>query len=232
MSDPSADLSRLVALMEGLDARLARLEGRVESLAQQLDHIPAGVAAVTDTVDHHVAALQQRGVDVDERLRVALSLTERLTRPDTAAAVEQALELSEQLPGGAAMVVDTLDGLMSKVVAQGIDIDERLRMLAAATEALTRPSMLKLVNALLDRGEDLERVISVVLESGVLDAPAVSVVGDAGSALATSRDETLRPVGAFGALRQLSDPDVGLAVAFGLQFTKRFGALLRDRGHA
>ncbi|MCB9744430.1 MAG: DUF1641 domain-containing protein [Alphaproteobacteria bacterium] len=221
----------IVELLERLDERLDRLEGRVDALAELVEKAPAAIAAVTDTADHHVAAMRARGVDVDERLRVALDLTERLTRPETAAALEQALDLSQQLPGGVAMVVDTVDALLGKVVSSGVDLDERARMLLRASEALTRPSMLELLNTLLDRSEDLERVIRVVLESGVLEQPAVNVVGDAGTALATSREETISPLGPFAALRKLTDPDVGLAVAFGLHFSKRFGALLRDRGH-
>ncbi|MCB9760382.1 MAG: DUF1641 domain-containing protein [Alphaproteobacteria bacterium] len=226
MHEDEATNLRILALLESLDQRMTTLERRLDGLAPLAAHGPAAVAMVTDAVDHHVAQAQASGVDVDARMAAGLRLVERLTRPEVAAQLEQALDLAAQLPAAVAMAADTLDGVLGGLVDRGVDLDERVRMLNQAAEALTRPAMLELVNAILERGEDIERVLRALLESGVLEAQAVEVVGHAGEALATTRAQEVTPLGPFALLRALSDRDVGRAVAFGVHFARRFGTIL------
>lgn len=227
LTDPAV-LEAVGRLVERLDT----VEQSVELAAQA----PALVAGVTDTVDGVMAGLAEQGVDVHARLAAGLKAAEALTRPETLAALEklaastdkleQALDLAEAAPHVVAGLTDTLDGVVARYAARGVDLDERLTMLLRAAENLTDPTLLTLLTTITDRGEQLSRMVQVLIESGVFDADAVDVVGAAGVAMVETRMAGAQPMGAFGALRAMGDPDVQRAVGFGLEFARRFGTML------
>lgn len=212
----------------GLAERLTRPE-MVSQLHDALDiaeSAPGMIAGAVDTMDGLVARLDATGVTLDERLNATLTLAERLSRPEMTAQLNQLLDVAETAPGLIAGTVDTLDSVMGRIQAEGINLDERFAMLLQAAEVLTRPEMLSLVHAVLERQEDLQRLVQTLLDSGVFEEKAVSVVGGAGQALVESRGEALQPVGAWAALTSIRDPDVGRALAFGLNFARKFGRKL------
>ena len=223
--------------VEALLALTDRLDTAQEALAIA-DQLPGMAAGVIDTVDGLVAAARAQGIDIDARLRASLSLLSAATAPATLATLETLvakldqvapmLEMLDAAPGAVAGVVDTFDRLAAELAARGIRIDERAGMLLAAAEKLTDPAIIGLLQKVLERGDDLSRLVDVLLESGIFEAAAVEVVGSTGKALVATRAAQPQPVGAFGAFRAMSDPDVQRAVGFGLQFARAFGKLLNQ----
>lgn len=202
-----------------IEAALARIEGRVATLES---HADAALATATDTLDGWVCDARARGVDVDERLRVALRLAERMTDPATALTLERTLDLAAQAPSLVATVVDTVDGALERAREAGIDADDRGRRLLRTLERLTSPEALNLLTVALDRIE----VINTLLNGAVLDPRTTRVVGLAGEALVATVDEGAQPAGPMGALRALGDADVKTVLGFTLRFAKNFGRSL------
>jgi uncharacterized protein YjgD (DUF1641 family) len=210
----AASLARIEAALGRLEARLAALESQAM----------ATVGIATDTFDRTVADARARGLDVDERLRTALHLLERLTDPAVAHTLERALDLAPQVPAMVASAVDTFDGLVARLRAAGVDLDERGGLLLRAAERLTSPEALHLLCMVLDRLETLRSL----LESGVLDPQATRVVGTAGTALAQTATEPMTPSpGPLGTLRALGDGDVRTALGFALRFARNLGRALK-----
>ena len=196
-------------------ATAERLERGLD-IAEQL---PGLVAGTVDTVDSAVARAAASGVDVDERIRVSLALVERLTAPDTAARLHQALDLAEQAPGVVAGVTDTVDGVMARLAEAGVDVDERLRVSLEVLDRITDPLAMAQLNRMLDilvRPEFLK----------VVSGDAVAIVGDASAAMVEARGGAPEPVGPFALLRSLKDPDISRALSVGLRFARRFGRVL------
>ena len=185
----SQDLTPMIEALGRIEARIARLEDAVAP-AQALAHqAPAMVATVVDSVDGHLAALG----DADARVTAALALLNHLTRPDTLATLERLLDalpalahaagLAKDAPGFVAAALDSVDGVMGRVVDAGIDPHQ-------------------------------------------VGAAALDVSAAVARALVETRAAKPAPVGAFGALSALSDPEVQAALGFLVTFARRFGAHL------
>ena len=245
--DVDARLRASLALAERMSApetveALLSLTDKLPLLAESAalaEQLPGMVAGMVDTVDGLVARAAAEGIDVDARIKASLSLVETATRPETLATLEKLttklediapmLELVDQAPGAIAGMVDTLDGLAMRLSAQGINVDERIHLLLAAAEKLTDPSIVGLLQKVLERSDDLTRLVDTLLESGIFEETAVQVVGFSGQALSDSKLSNPAPVGAWGAMTSLSDPDVQRALGFALQFARSFGRLIQTR---
>jgi uncharacterized protein YjgD (DUF1641 family) len=66
-----------------------------------------------------------------------------------------------------------------------------------------------------------------MMTSGVFDPETLGVIGKVGGAMQHARDSKGQ-VGAFGALRALSDPKVQRALHFAIELAKHFGASLDE----
>lgn len=218
----------ILAALERIERRLDHLEQRIERIDALTSQAPGALAAATDTFDDIVGNLHDKGVDVDARLRAIVALTERLTQPSVLEALERAADLAAQAPGMVAATADTVDSLIARMNDRGIDVDARMKTTLAIAERLTSPMALEAVSEVLDHLEDLR----YLLHSGVLDKHAVRLVGELGKALAATSAEQAPQVGAFGAFRALSDPNVQRAVGFTLQLAARFGASLETTSRA
>ncbi|MCB9914475.1 MAG: DUF1641 domain-containing protein [Planctomycetes bacterium] len=222
MNDPTRpgapDGEAILAALQRIEARLERLERAAEPARELSDAVPATLATAVDALDERVNALAARGIDVDDRVRRSLALVEQLTDPGTLATLEQALEVAKTLPNHVAATMDIVDGLVARMAAAGVDVDERLNVLVRVAERLTAPEALEVVGEMLSHADMLGRL----LESGVFGPGAVNVVGRAANALSCMDIDSVEPVGAFGALKALSDPNVkkalGALVAFGQCF--------------
>jgi uncharacterized protein YjgD (DUF1641 family) len=217
----NSEMTAVLAALERIEARLSRLE----ALAP-----PAIGAAATlvDTIDQRVAALRDRGIDIEERAGALARAVEKLTDPRVLAALESLATLAAQGPDVLATLVDALDSRMTVLAAKGIDVGERATLLFDALERLTSPEALSVLKLLLSKVDD----VRFLLESGVLERHTVSVVAELGRALAdTARSET-RGVGLFGALSAMGDARVQRALGFGLSLASRFGDALRKTNGA
>lgn len=220
----------LAATLHRIDERLARLERAADRIESAAAHAPGAIAAAVDTVDDIARRAQERGIDIDASASGALRLLERLTDPRTERALERllaaapllerALEFAESAPGLVAAAVDTADSLADRARGAGIDLDERVRVLARVLERLTAPEALAAVETLLSRVDALK----AVLASGVLDPTALAAVATAGDALAKAANAPPAPMGLWGAFRAAGDPEVQTALGFFVRFAHAFGA--------
>ncbi|WP_251941668.1 DUF1641 domain-containing protein [Salinibacter ruber] len=219
--DTRQTLHRLLDKLDTIEAALDRLD-RIEG------EVPPLLQTTADVVDDELTRAADRGVVLDERAGEALRLAEKLTEPETAAALEHLLDRSDQIdelaalaekaPDAIATVVDILDAEYARAAAQGYDPERTLRQ---AFGALSR------LGTLFQTDE-----FEALLHSGVLDPEALEAVGSLGSALVDTQKEAQRgdtpSQGVFGLLGALRDPDVQRAVGFITTFAKKFGGNLRS----
>ncbi|MBK7071917.1 MAG: DUF1641 domain-containing protein [Myxococcales bacterium] len=144
-----------------------------------------------------------------ERIERRLAAVEQVAR-----AIAPLAGVAETLPGAVAVAADTLDGLAARLGAAGIDLDARMMAVLRAVEVATAP---RAVNGL-----------ASLVESHLLEPSALAVVSQLAVALATPGEAT--PVGPWGALKALRDPDVQRALGFALAIARTFGQQLAAGG--
>lgn len=210
-----------------LSTLIDRLD-QLEDVARLAEDVPDATMVAVDTIDDALTRAADRGVVVDERAREGLMLLEKMTEPDTAAALGALLDraeplerlsaLAEEMPDVIATVVDILDTEYAEAARKGHDPEQLLRQTFSSLSRLSE----------LFQSDEFE----ALLDSGVLDPEALQAVGSLGSALvesqkAAQRDE-IPERGFFGLLGALRDPDVQHAVGFITTFAKKFGQNLRS----
>jgi hypothetical protein len=118
-----------------------------------------------------------------------------------------------QVPAVVATVTDIVDGLIERLAARGIDVDDRLRALLRAADHLTSPRALD--------------ALASVLSSEILAHQTTEVIGRVGRAIVTAEHEA-RPVGVWGLLGALRDPEIQRAAGFLIAMARRFGEELES----
>ncbi len=229
MADPTPT-DAILASLDRLHSRLDSIEARLAPVERLLAEAPNALAMITDTADGLAARVGEGNLDA--RLHGAVHVLDRLSHPDTLRAVdallsrmdklEPTLALLDQAPGAVALAADTFDDFAERVALTGVPLHERAQVLMGAAERLTSPAALEVLTVVTER---LTEVHSL-LESGVLDPESVRVVSLAGKALVASRACQCGPVGPFGALRALSEPEVQRALGFAVAFARQFGIAL------
>ncbi len=212
----AAELPRRI--LDRLDVLSAKVE-RLERVAQQ---IPGVVAVATDSFDDAYARAQRAGIDLDQRARALLGLVEKLSMPQAVDALSALLDRTDQLrafvdmldsaPGAIAMLVDVADETVKRAGDDGLDLDLAVRRGVGA--ALRFGAMM---------GPEQVESLRALLESGVLDPPAVRVIGTLGRALATDAREGPGEVGLLALLRAAREPEVRRALAFLVDTARSFG---------
>lgn len=217
------------AILTALDkvmARLDALEAKVDAMG--------GPTALSGPLGAKLAE-----PDVSAGLARILDRVQAL-ESTTVALDNLATRAPVMVDGGAAVV----EGFMSQAEAQGIDVFDRGFKGAAILEKASRPENLALVDDLLDKAADLAPLLDKaadaapllavigtpefhkLLDSGLLDASVLGTAGSATTALVETRKAGFAPVGLFGTLGKLGDPDVKKAMGFVFALAKRFGAQL------
>ena len=257
--DRAAGTTREEALLMEILRRLEALDARMEALSRiAAQNGGAALAVATDAFDDVVAGLQARGVDVDARLAQALRLLEAFTEPKAAAALERlagriddldrlTARLSE-LPPGIAVLVDVFDAMAARAAAEGDDFDSRLRALATALDALTRP---RVTEALTRLSRHLPRLADLLEEAPGLVGAAVDfadATADAlrrrgldpdvvtrrlaavGRAFVEGLSQPAPPLGLWGAVREARRPTVRRALGLALGLADRIGGILPAEG--
>lgn len=187
------------------------------------------LATGTDFVDEKISQASESGVDVDARLSGLGGLLQKLTDPDTVAALGQLLDhlpqlvtfasMASELPNLLATLGDVFDDYQQRCESDGINVEKAL------TNGL---------HAVLFLGSKVDeehlRRIGDLLDSDVLSTHALDVVDNAAKSLNTAQkqpfDAANDRVGMFGLLKALRDPHVQRSLAFAVQFGKCFGANL------
>lgn len=219
--------TRGVDLEERMNNALATLERVTSSettvaLTRLLDlaeQAPQAFATLMDSVDRSVGELQDRGVDLGARAKTALGTLERATDPKVNEALLRMLDLAENAPNLVATLMDSFDQRFGALHERGVDLEERLTILARVTERLTTPEALGIVETLIDHLPNLDRLLG----SGLLGTGPVDIVSRAGQALSEAHGEAVHPLGAFGLFRALSDSGVQHSLGFAIAFARQFG---------
>lgn len=165
---------------------------------------------MTTTVPSHPSAGPglARAPSPDPVLAALARIEHRLTSLErTAAALEPAGGMVATLPGAVAVFADTFDGIAARLGEAGVDLDERMRSVLRAIEVSTAPRAVA--------------ALASLVESRLLEPSALAVVSQLAAALADPGPA--RPVGMWGALKALRDPDVQRALGFLLAVARQFG---------
>ena len=157
------------AVLTRLLDRLESLERTVDKLTAVVEQAPGFMAMAGDVVDDTYRQAAERGVDLDQRMRTAMSMAERLTSPEMMTQLDSLLTLVEQAPGMTAMAVDVIDDTYRQAAESGVDLDGRLRAALEIAEKLTAPDMMANLNGF----------INMANQGPGLMAMAVDVVDDA-----------------------------------------------------
>lgn len=155
----AASLDRLLSKIEKIEQAINRLEDVVMSA-------PGMVSMAADTFDDVYREVSEQGIQLEERARVGASLLMRLTDPSTAGHLENLLDrvetLSatlEQAPNMVSMAADTVDNIISAAAANGIDVEQRLRISLELLERLTEPKTAATLTTLMDNMDKLEAML-------------------------------------------------------------------------
>jgi hypothetical protein len=154
-----------------------------------------------------VAALTRE----DRLLETIERLERRIEHMDEA--VRRLEGAAGQVPVVVATVTDIVDGVIARLAANGFDVDERMRALLQAADQLTSPRALD--------------ALTSVLQSEIMAHQTTEVIGRVGRAIVHAEHEA-KPVGVWGLMRALRDPEVQRAAGFMIAMARRFGEELRD----
>lgn len=147
-------------------------------------------------------------------------LLERLGDPKVLQSLLDVLDRLEL----ASFVLESVDGFLKRSEGIGQALSEDVADLKKATQ----PDLVKLkevmraMPALVTAGQTL-------VKSGMLEPKAVEALGKIGRSVADSYDEAraikreTRPLGVFGLLKAIRDPDVNRALDFALHVSKAYG---------
>lgn len=216
--------------------RVETLENAVERLAQVMEQGPGMVSMMADMADETYQQAAARGVDVQERLGVALQLAEKLTAPQMVEQLNGLLSLADQAPGLTAMMADMVDEGYRQAAHRGIDLNERLSLSLQAAERLTSPAMLNSLNQLISLSEQAPGLVAMTMDivdseysklAQQVDIAALTQLGGALTAAATeAANAPTQKMGLFGLMKALGDPDRQKALGFLMNLTKALGRQL------
>lgn len=218
MSTPASDAAPHAADVASVHARLDAIEQRLDrlfSLIEVLGEAPKAASALVDVVDERVSRMEERGVDVQERLDALVPLLEKATEPAVLNLLGQVIELAPTLPGLISMLVDMGDEFAGKVQDDGID------PVASLSNGL-RVAMH--FGAIVNTREI--QALTHLLGSPILDHRAIGVISTLTQALVECQDAPRKVLGPVGLLLALRDPDIGRGLDFVMGLLRRFGAAL------
>ena len=183
--------------------------GKIENLIDLADQAPGLAAMTVDMADEMYRQASASGVSIEQHMQNGLQVIGRLTEPKTVESLNAALDFADQLPGMAAMTMDMLDEGYKEAAAKGLDLG------TLSTQGI---QALKQVSTLVSSPE-----FKALMDSGLLSPATISVIASAGDAMVEAKEADVKPVGAFGTLRALSDPDRQKAIGFLMNFLKHWG---------
>ena len=211
---PPSNPADPAALLEQIDAKLARIEARLAKLDPLLDAAPGLIAMAGDGFDELAAELG----DLDARIRGAVRLLERATRPETLTKLEAMLDMLDAAPGLIAMLGDTFDEFALQAQARGLALDAVVPELGRALEAAL---------VLLTHEQVRELLVSDLLLPSAIEA-----LGVAARALGNAQRGASPRLGLIGTLSAMREPEVQRAVGFAIDVARRFGTSIEPHATA
>ena len=206
MTVPNSPPSGQAGALERIEAQLGRIEARLAKLDPLLEAAPGLVAIAGDTFDEFA---RETG-DLDERIKGALKLLERLSRPQTLAQVNALVDIAESLPGLVAIAGDSFDEFARNAAERGVPlhrvVPELVRVLELGLQLLGNEQ------------------IQQLLESDLLLPGAIEALGQAARAMAHAQRAPEQPMGMFAMFSAMREPEVQRALGFAVDVARRFGA--------
>jgi uncharacterized protein YjgD (DUF1641 family) len=207
---------------------------KLNMLLDAANQAPGMVVMAADVVDEAVQKAAERGIDIEERLNVALQMAEKLTTPAMLDKLNMMLSIAEQAPGMVVMAVNVVDEVMAKAEARGINVEERFQKIMEISEKLTDPALLSNVDKLFQLNERLPGLVAMtvdILDEGLQSAAnngfdpksLFEIAGRANSALTSARLEPAPKVGIIGMIRSFMNADLQRGLGFFMNFLKFFG---------
>ncbi len=150
-------------VVQAMNRILDRLDV-IESSLQKIHEAPGMISMVADMADDAVRTASDKGIDIDERLRSALAMAEKLTAPEMVDKIDHFIAAVDQAPGMVSMVADITDDLVRTNADRGVDIDERLRVALHIAEKLTDPAMVERIDALIAATDQAPGMVSMAVD--------------------------------------------------------------------
>lgn len=174
-NDPSAEMAHTLSVIL---QKVEGIERRLEALDPVMEQAPGMISVATDTLDDMYALMHRSGVDMEERVKQALVLLERLSQPKVMNSLNNLLDnldllegLVLQAPGMTALMVDTVDDLIGNAAVNGVNLEIIARngmktvqdSLAAVEKARKEkpPGVFGMLRSLSD--PDVQRALNVAL---------------------------------------------------------------------
>ncbi len=217
-----------------LDAvgRLAEQAPKLETLAALAAGFDDHVAMAADIADEWIAE-NVGGDGVEERAQHGLRSLVRLTDPRILSALgrlaeqtpklERVVELAAAFDDHVAMAADIFDAFIADTVG-GDGLEVRVRAVRGTAYQLSRPEVLDALTSLAELAPRLQRSARVAAELDEFVDASIRAL-----------EEEPKPVGAFGLLGALGDPEIQRALGRILNVTKQLGkaeGLLLPVAHA
>lgn len=113
---------------------MEKLEGFIS-----FTHQAPGLMSMTmDMVDEGIQQSAANGVVMEDRLKNALSMAEKLTAPEMVEKLNGLLQLADQAPGLISIAIDSFDEQMGKMAQSGIDFQDIVQLGKDASTAMTQ----------------------------------------------------------------------------------------------
>ncbi len=225
-------LEVITFVADALDGFLSRANTVAESVADSVHDLKRMASDGTPTGDviGKLPQLAKAGVQLADvsanpafhRL-LESGLLERLGDEKTIESVKAVLERLEL----AAFTLEAIDGFLRRSDQISRALSEDVDDLKVATE----PDVMK-VKEVLQALPPLIQAGQTLVKSGMLEPSTVAVLGQIGHSAAQSFEEAksapanAKPLGIFGLMKALKDPDVNRAVDFALRLSKAYGQSL------
>lgn len=215
---------------------LARIEAKLDRLERALGPLsvlaeaPAMAGTALEAIDD-VARGQE--ANFDARMRGAVEVLERISRPQTLAMLNRVVDIAESVPGLVATAVDSIDDVADP---DATDIHGRIEAGVALLGRLTHPDTLKTVTGLLDQVTNpapvetgipvLDAYASDGMSMEQLAREGLQLIGQVVVFMRHAQANGERKVGVLGLLKALRDPNTQRAMGFAMSFLEGFGQAL------
>ena len=226
-----------------VEERLARIERSLDKIAQGIEQAPTMLSIATDSLDEIIQNSDSTDVKMDDRIKSGLSLLMRLSEPQVNQSINNLLDLVEQGPGLASMVMDSVDEVVRESNQGPVRLDDRMKSVSNLMVTLSDPDMVHKVESLIQFSNQLPGLAAMAVDSidsffeyygtefadtmAFLQKENLLFLKNAGDALIEAQGQTPAKVGGvFGLLRTLKDPDRQKALGFLMNVLKNLGKKL------
>ncbi len=216
----AAALHRLADRLDRIEAKVDAIDDTVEILAVIRERLPAIADAAATTAQFALDETVPAGVNPVSYAVSVAEIGKKAAHPDNVAVIGRLVER------------DNVQ-LLARLLDRADDLTLVLDLLARMDGALTASGLDRRVVA--EKTVDMMALLAKVatspeaeafLKGGALEKESIDTLRKTTEALVATRQHPIAPVGLFGALGKMGDPDVQKAVGFTLALAKELGRRL------